>query len=441
MDCFGERKEKIVMVTREQPHRLGNTLPGGSIAAAHITALLVLASLAATAHAQPVAPTSDNTVHAAAAPTASPTAVAAVLPATALMANARSAAVAAKAEVEAVPEADQLRSPDAPAFAVLGAAPTDIQKPTTPRDLAVSLSAFVDEQTSLRIPDSVAIQLAPYRLWAHDRLSFEDYATADLPQLWRNLSLSLGTTAIEASTARNLGAGISTHLALDAANLEHCSRLDGDLLQIAKTTSLELSDEEMAELRRLHPETSELENAMRLKKEQRMVEAADHLKPLEKIRTTCAEAATARRHVISLAAGLAWRFPGSAAENGDLISQAYWLTYAYTSGSLSMLGLGRLRLDEAMVGWDGFVDLGARAVVARDAYAGSVELILREQTFGQAASGWDSQLRLTLLVEYMVKDGTWLTLTFGKEFAAADAGALFSLANLTTSFGDPKVKH
>jgi hypothetical protein len=97
---------------------------------------------------------------------------------------------AASSEAAAIDEGDKLRTPDSPAFALLGVSPTDIQKPTTPRALAVALSKFVTSDAMLEIPQSLAIDIAPFWFWSQDRLTYADYVASDRYQWWRNFWLS-----------------------------------------------------------------------------------------------------------------------------------------------------------------------------------------------------------------------------------------------------------
>jgi hypothetical protein len=348
---------------------------------------------------------------------------------------------AAAGEAARVDEGDKLRTPDSLAFSILGVSPTEIQKPTTPRALAVSLSKFVSERAMLEIPESLAIEVAPFWLWGHNRLEYEDYARSDAGQLLRNLSLSLGTTSADESGALRLATGVRSHFAFDRADAPRCEQYQAELQTLAGKVALGLSKEEMQRLQAEHTsngalDTEALTTALaELKAEKVKAE----LKAFEATSKECAAAATARPRVLSFAAAQAWSFPASQAENGDLISQAYWTTYAHRLGAWTLLGLGRLRFDEADRGWDGFVDAGARVIYTRETFAAALEGVGRKQAFGDDASDAELQLRLALQVEYLVQDGTWLSVSFGKDFAAADAGSLFSLANLTTSFGDPKI--
>lgn len=360
-------------------------------------------------------------------------------------ATAEAAGLAEEAEKEAVsvPEGDKLRTPDSPAFAILGVSPTTIQNPTTPRDLAVALSGFL-KNSELLVPDSLAVEVSPFWFLSHDRLTYADYADNDVGQLWRNFSASLGTTGVAEDGSRSLAVGARTQLAFDSA-AGACRAFEKKLQELAGLGALRMSSAAMLELRAKHsPEGVFDDKAFRAAllqlKTEREQAVAEALERAAAVRDECAKAATARPRVLSVAAAVAWRYADSKLENSDFVSQSYWATYAHRFRTWSVLGMSRLQFDEADRGWDGFVDLGARVIVPRRNYAGSIEVIMRKQTFGDDASDSELELRLGLQAEYMIREGTWISVGFGKGFAALDAGELFALANISASFGDPKIE-
>src|SRR5262245_30927052 len=92
-----------------------------------------------------------------------------------------------------VPDFDKLNTADAPAFVVLGVAPTEIQRPSTPRALAVSLGSLVTGGGStFNVPKDIAIEFAPYWLFPHRQLSITGYRDDWLLRPLRTLSLSIG---------------------------------------------------------------------------------------------------------------------------------------------------------------------------------------------------------------------------------------------------------
>ena len=88
-----------------------------------------------------------------------------------------------------------LRTPTSPAFTLLGIAPTDIERPTTPRAFAVSLlSALRDGDGSL-LPRDFALEVAPYWLVQRPKLSFKEYSDpTSLQSLKQTFSLSVAAT-------------------------------------------------------------------------------------------------------------------------------------------------------------------------------------------------------------------------------------------------------
>ncbi len=349
---------------------------------------------------------------------------------------------AAEEQAITVPEGDKLRTPDSPAFAILGVSTTTIENPTTPGDLSVAISGFLKDG-SLLVPDSLAVEAAPFWFLNHDRLTYRDYADNDVGQLWRNFSASVGTTGVADDDSRSLAVGARTLLAFDSA-AGACRKFEEKVQAIAALAALSVPNNEMLALRAAHsPEgvfNADTFNAALLKrKKEREQAVSEALEKLSKVRDECAKAATARPRVLAAAAALAWKYADSKLENSDFVSQSYWVTYGHRFGAWSVLAMSRLQFDEADRGWDGFVDLGARAILPRRKYAGSLEVILRRQAFGDDAGDSELQLRVGLQVEYMVREGTWISAGFGKGFAAVNAGELFSVASLSTSFGDPKI--
>src|SRR4051812_24975372 len=62
------------------------------------------------------------------------------------------------------------RTPEAPAFVLLGVSPSQIDRPTTPRALTISvISASFDSDNLL--PHNYALQVAPYWLKGHPALT------------------------------------------------------------------------------------------------------------------------------------------------------------------------------------------------------------------------------------------------------------------------------
>lgn len=102
---------------------------------------------------------------------------------------------------------NDLRTPTSPAFIILGIEPTAVERPTTPRALALGLVSATDGGTV--IPENYALEFAPYWLNRHPNLTFDDYFHArGIQAIKQTFSLSFATSrGGEDSTITNVGGG------------------------------------------------------------------------------------------------------------------------------------------------------------------------------------------------------------------------------------------
>lgn len=168
-------------------------------------------------------------------------------------------------DAENIPEYDRIRTPASPAFSVLGVAPSQIQKPTTPRDFAMSLSNSMQESDDLTIPKDVALEFAPYWWFRQGKLTFNDYMNAGFAStLLRNLSISLGTISRDMAvidptgmqtginTESRLAVGIRTQLYTGKSAADVCAgRVQDKAAALAKEFIKNTSDTELQALSKL----------------------------------------------------------------------------------------------------------------------------------------------------------------------------------------------
>lgn len=422
----------------------------------------------------------------------------------------RGAALAQSASAEA-PPLEGLRATEAPAFSILGLSPTEIQKPSTPKEVAVSLAQFLDKEGALQIPDDLAVQVAPYWLFMEESKA-EDYGAFGVrgaKQFLRNATLSLATAGVEGSDGRSLGGGVASHVGWGGRPASECTAKDATRIEGARrevevayrahlaqetstlfdrrsqleqmrSTALATDAEKATQTEERSPRDAAIDDSLdalgrRLEEIEANMQALDEdgsnqertrtrlramgmtedkvnarvraeLQPFvtaevarvnaasEAARQACAESLTAHPHSLALAAAWAWQFPDMTGGDGDLVTQAYWATYAWSSGRWSALGLARLRFEEAAVGWDGFVDGGGRVRYGGKGAAISIEALARLQVRGEDKQ--DARSRLALVAELELKADNWLSLTLGKTFESEGPVALVSL---TSSFGTPEV--
>lgn len=136
---------------------------------------------------------------------------------------------------------------------------------------------------------------------------------------------------------------------------------------------------------------------------------------------------------IDVAGALAWTFPGTTFDQGDLRRALAWGTLAYASDNLTLLGLVRyVGEDDSQGKRQHGYDLGFRLIYAADRWGLSGELVRRK--IDSSASRYD------IGFDYRVAGETWVHATFGKDYGVGDAGALIATVNLHLGFGDQELK-
>lgn len=341
------------------------------------------------------------------------------------------------------PEFDKLRTPDSPAFSILGVAPSEVERPNSPRALVLAIGAFVsDSGTELVVPDSLAIELNPYSILSNDA-SFERTERVSGENLWKNLTISLAsanedvtdpTTMDTTSVPTMVSLGARTRLvdALDRGKRCNASR-----------------EKMLEELNPTSRENTEAIRALPTKEEQdaeyaRLLGLAHELEALED------ECAAARGAGDGFSVDAAFASAGRYAD-GKLrwtgghhhLATAGWLTAAYQFKYVSGVFLGRWRMEDTAGQVDPltyerrhYLDGGVRGIYARDKYGASIEAVVRWRVSGEPFADEDAvYTRFAVLADYEISTDHWLNVTFGKNFGGApDESDIFTLANLKWSF-------
>jgi hypothetical protein len=363
---------------------------------------------------------------------------------TARLADAQPADLAApRADIGAeVSSFDQLRTADSPAFVILGVSPTEIQRPSTPRGFIVALGGFVAE-TGIAVPRDLALEVSPYWLFSHPDLSVTDYRSEHLMRPLRTLSLSIGTKQTRLTTSdaagamidrtdSNIGVGFRTML-FQAGRLDDCTSA-ANAAGVALAQSVILSEAEKAKLAAEGDIGTPKYNAAFEKLVKDKVDAT--------FRTDkcVALVASTAGFSIDLAGAIDVRAADSklTSDATSLAGYALWTDLAYDLPRLSLAGMARLTTRNDEMDSHSMLDTGIRGIYKSKSYAISAEALLRHR-FESIADA--TTYKLDVAVEYQISADTWLSLTFGKDFAvtAGDAGTLFSLANIQWSIGKPSI--
>src|SRR5262249_3413462 len=117
------------------------------------------------------------------------------------------------------PAFNGLRTPTSPAFVLLGVAPTEVERPNTPADIAFSV--LTPSAPFIGLPRNFALETSPYWLVSHPTLTWQADTTRSVgASLARTMTVSFATaelgTDVRPITGLSLGfraAPFSGHLA------------------------------------------------------------------------------------------------------------------------------------------------------------------------------------------------------------------------------------
>jgi len=295
---------------------------------------------------------------------------------------------------------NDLRTPSAPGFVILGVEPTSVERPMTPRSFAVSLASAAINPDAL--PRDYAIEASPYWLMPHDDLTYEDfYLNNALKNFYRNLSVSIAISKSEA-TADSLAA--DTRMGFGFRTLlfrGHDSQKIGEALEAMLDGKTRAEEDSIA------------------REIKTMVENRKGNQPFG--------------FSLEAAGAVALRYPGNDTEKGRAYRGGCWVTPTYRSAShaqIQYLGVFRWLMED---GVKPRYDLGFRFLwLATERLSMSAEYISR---FGQIPdTEKEDTYRIAGVVDYHLDADMYLTATFGKNFQENAEGRDDLIARLGISF-------
>jgi hypothetical protein len=379
---------------------------------------------------------------------------------------------------------DDFRTPTAPGFVLIGETPSAVERPETPKAFAVSLLS-AGSQGDL-IPENYALEVAPYWLVSHPKLTFEQrYDHKPLQTVLKNLSVSLVTTKIddlpesgEVRDAVSLGlrsqflGGKASSEMVDAINRlkielkvkqlillllsesaeisttmdEFKEHLLDTFLELendpARLNIRELPNEERAiriesmkkdALRYLSDKTASNEEEVKVVFEslQEMV-TSDMTKVIQELREINKRPVG---WVMEFAGAVAWDFRDNDFETGRFMRGGFWstVTYRMPRPLIDFILVGRYIRDELGIEESNDVDVGARILYQYEKLGISAEFVERFKEYS------DNTRRIVGILEYRVGEGSYVTASFGKDENLSDSGSLVSLIGINLGFGEKPV--
>lgn len=357
---------------------------------------------------------------------------------------------------DAVPAFNGLRTPVSPAFVLLGIAPTVVERPNTPSDLALSVLNRSAAFTSL--PRDIALELSPYWLVKHPTLRWQDdigrgvgtsvartmtisFATAELGTTDRPVTgLSLAFRAAPFS-GRLSDTTVAQLAKIDSTLTGHSALLDSltasgvaeiDAIRLREVRAAAAQGDSAAMKTALARHQARLDSLTREGMEDprylaRMDSSREQFKQLAFIR---------EGFVLEVAAGAAMQAPGGAADSAKLARFGAWITAGYEGPTLSFVFVNRFLASSVDSTFDA-VDLGMRLIYTSGRYAISAEGSFRTFTEAGAPS---NEYRVAALVDFQLQKGFWVTGTFGRDYSAGTPGSLIAQVGFSMNMAGERVK-
>jgi hypothetical protein len=351
-----------------------------------------------------------------------------------------------------VSDFDKLKTPDSPAFVILGISPTEIQHPTTPKAVAVALGSFVTE-SEITIPKNYAFEVAPYWLFSHPDLDARHYRDDRVARLYRSLSISIGTAQANRTTFdvdgasiahidSDVGLGVRTLLFQSGASEDdECTR-QANAYGVEMSAHVALTAREQQDIQHIHAfGTPEYNEAVAEAQRAKAVKVQESAAKTFAAQPKCvASAASAQGLSIGIAGAVDAHVVDSrpTKNNTSFAGSALWLNVSYDRDALAAVAMVRYASHDTMMGAQRVVDGGLRAIYKAKNFAASTEG-LSHYRFSSASSDWN--FKVDVAIEYELGMDTWISVTFGKDFTftPGEQGSLFSLANIKWDLGKPKV--
>lgn len=337
-------------------------------------------------------------------------------------------ASAAEAQQDSIP-LSALRMPTAPAFTILGVTPASIERPSTPRALAVSLLSSGGEGGAL--PENYAAEFAPYWMGARRRLTFDDYYDPGLLQSLLQtftVSVAVRSQAAGADTTTRVGVGVlaSPVPGRATAAMDSTVRALRGLQQRAVALRFRQIDAQRA------GDSATL----------RLV--GDSIAALMLASQGVAQAVQTQDQervglVVQVAGALAAGYPGNDFGAGRVQRTGGWATVTYRNDRprMDFIGLARYQRDGEDASQD-LWDVGGRAAYALDRVSAGAEFLVRRASDDGADGTFDDGSRFVGILEFRATNDLFLTFSFGQDFKLRAEGEnpLVAILSGSLHFGD-----
>ena len=344
---------------------------------------------------------------------------------------------------------DKLKTPSSPAFTLLGVSPTEIQRPSTPKAVAMALGQFVSG-TSLAVPKNFALEVTPFWLAHHPDLTLEDYQKADNLRWLYTMSLSVGTSQNTRTVTDAMGTSTDhtdSDVAIGLRSTIYQSKFSTECIQAVQTYAeaiTEAVDVPIDQQKKLEAQygkgTPDFYKQMALVQTDLLNAAiAKNKKELEAAPKCISDGTLVRGTTFALAGAFDWLLTDSefTTHATSWHRAGLWADLAQDWSELSIAGMARVAAEKEAA-TNKAVDVGVQVIYKGSNWAASIEGIGR---YRLDAATDPTTYKADIAGEYELTDGTWLSLSFGKDFTfvPSEASSLFTLANVQWNLGTPTI--
>lgn len=311
---------------------------------------------------------------------------------------------------------DRLKTPDSPVLGLLGTSSPSIQRPGTPKAVAVLLANSLAESDG-GLPRDFGMEVAPYWLTPRNHLTFSQYYEAGFIQrVKQSFAVSVVTSdPLPDSVLPILPGGLVAGMGMRVSLLRgrpDIGREKAALAEAGRQIQEELGKPE-------GPDSVRLGN---------LVEASREW----------AEKIGSPRHPglnSDLAMAVTYRIPRDGVGDAELHRIGIWPSLSYVTPKLEAIAMCRYLYDR-FPDSSHALDAGLRLVGKHRGAAFSLEAMLRLP----GEEEWDpgDATRVVGVIEYQIVPGTYVSIGLGQDFQGAASGRLLALAGLSVGFGtDP----
>ena len=364
---------------------------------------------------------------------------------------------------------DQLTAPSSPGILILGSEISNIEKPTNPTDLMVSL--INSSESSSLIPQNYALDLTPYWLFGGGKTTYEEMINhKDLFQnIIQSFQLSIAFKTLEnenqSEDSTLLGFGFKFSLLRGKISNEFNNKVSNEIMpnldQLNKTIGERIQQDSIMisiENQMRSADSAQfailaLMHELRIKEIMATIQTDDQIK--QQIEELSQEVKLTRYGFkMDLAGAWAVHFPSQSFSNRELSRFGAWLTAGYETdpsdkeGTWSFLGVARYlqNYNEAfkdandliLQADNSYFDIGARLIYTyHNKVSLSGEIVNRSNTSGKNIK---ETTRYVFNLNYQLPDNKLITFSYGKDFnnAINKSGDLVAALGLIVGIGSKR---